>query len=131
VVERVMALLAQRPNLARLVQHETLAGGAHLTSLLRDWIAPVFARAAEVTAAAAGRGRWQPEQIPLLVLALYHVVVGYFGIAPFYQGIEGQDLLARDALERQTRFVVELVERLYAEPHPAAAAATGSSTDEG
>jgi AcrR family transcriptional regulator len=130
VVERVMALLAQRPNLARLVQHETLAGGQHLTPLLRDWIVPVFARAAEVTAAAAGRGRWQPEQIPLLVLALYHVVVGYFGIAPFYRGLEGEDLLARDALARQTRFVVELVERLYAEP-PSAAAAPGSSTQDG
>lgn len=112
VVSRMVEILAERPNLPRLVQHETLAGGQRLTPLLRDWIVPVFARGHEAAEASAGRA-WPKEQIPLLVLAMYQVVVGYFAMAPFYREIGGEDLLAPEALKRQTRFLTELVHRLF------------------
>src|SRR5512145_2065467 len=47
VVERVMALLAQRPDLPRLVVHEALGGGEHLMPLLQKVIGPVLVRAQE------------------------------------------------------------------------------------
>src|SRR5262249_43825544 len=40
VAQRVMAMLAQRPNLPRLVVHEALAGGPHLRPLLQKVVGP-------------------------------------------------------------------------------------------
>ena len=115
VVERVMALLGQRPNLPRLVVHETLSGGQRLTPLLRNWIAPIFARAQEMAEAGPAARRWDAERIPLVVLAMYHVVVGYFAMAPLYRQLNGADLMAPAALERQTEFLKELVATLFPE----------------
>jgi AcrR family transcriptional regulator len=112
IVETMMDLLAQRPSIARLVQHETLSGGQRLTDMLREWITPVFARAQELVESNPAAARWSPEQIPLLVLAMYHVVVGYFTIAPLYHELNGDDLMSPAALERQTRFFGDLVELL-------------------
>ncbi len=113
VIRTVMALLGQRPNLPRLVLHETLSGGRRLTPMLREWIAPTFARSYEIAEASVAPGRWHPEQIPLLVLAIYHVVVGYFTIAPLYRELNGEDLMSREALARQTRFLTEVVAALF------------------
>jgi len=113
LVSDVMAILARRPGLPRLVQHETLAGGHRLTPILRSWIVPAFERAHELVAATPAAGRWSAEQIPLLVLAMYHVVVGYFTFASFYRDLGGDELLGDTALEAQTRFLRELVGRLF------------------
>jgi hypothetical protein len=59
--------------------------------------------------------RWDAERIPLVVLAMYHVVVGYFAMAPLYQQLNGADLMAPAALERQTEFLKELVATLFPE----------------
>lgn len=113
LVTQVMTLLDRRPNLARLVQHETLAGGQRLSPMLREWIGPVFAKS---TQAAMFRGGWRADQLPLLVLAMYNVVVGYFSAASLLGEISGDDLLSRNALERQTRFLLEFVDRVFAQP---------------
>jgi AcrR family transcriptional regulator len=116
LIEAVMALLARRPSLPRLVLHETLAGGQRLTPILSAWIVPVFARAREMIEVRPSARSWRREQIPLLVLALYHVVVGYFSIAPLYQQLNGEDLLSEPARARQTRFLAEMVRRLLGAP---------------
>jgi AcrR family transcriptional regulator len=113
VVERTMALVGLRPELPRLIQHETLSGGRHLTPMLRAWIQRTFARAYEMVEASSGAGRWEPDQFPLLVLAMYHVFVGYFAIAPVYRDLNGQDLLTEQALAKQTRFFGDLVAALF------------------
>jgi hypothetical protein len=108
-----MAILARRPGLPRLVLHETAAGGQRLTPILRSWIVPAFARAHEIVAAGPAAKRWSEEQIPLLVIAMYHVVVGYFTFASLYRDLAGKELLGEEALEAQTRFLRELVGRLF------------------
>jgi len=125
VVERVMALLARRPDLPRLVVHEALGGGQHLRPLLQKVIGPVLVRAQEAVLATPGAERWGRERVPLLVLAAYHMVVGHFAIAPFYREISGQDLLEPAALERQTRFLADVLELLMSAP-PAPADPEGS-----
>lgn len=112
LIQRTMDLLAQRPALARLIQQETLAGGQHLTQMLQVWIAPVFERALQLVESNPAAARWQPEQLPLLVLAMYHVIVGYFTIAPLYHALSGEDLMSAPALARQTEFFGDLVEVL-------------------
>lgn len=117
IIEWIVAVLDARPQLPRLLLRETLAGGNRLTPELRDWIAPIFERAGEAASRGAATTRWQPEQIPQLVLAIYHVVIGYYAIAPFYKQLSGQDLLAEDAHSQQTRFLSDFVETLFS-PDP-------------
>ncbi len=51
---------------------------------------------------------------------MYHVVVGYFTIAPLYRDLNGQDLLTQEALAKQTRFLTDLVANLFSDAgsHP-------------
>jgi len=116
VVARVMALLARRPDLPRLVVHEALGGGQHLRPLLQKVVGPVLVRAQEAVLATPGAERWGRERVPLLVLAAYHMVVGHFAIAPFYRELSGQDLLEPAAIERQTRFLADVLELLLSAP---------------
>lgn len=113
VIEQIMDLLSKRPTLPRLLQHETLTGGQRLTPMLRTAFAPIFTKASEVVAAREDTGRWEPEQIPLLVLAMYHIVAGYFAIAPLYQNLNGVDLMTPEARALQTRFVAQVADALF------------------
>jgi hypothetical protein len=113
VIEEIMELLAQHPTLPRLLQHEALTGGKRLTPMLRTAFAPIFTKAAEVVSAREDIGRWSPEQIPLLVLAMYHIVAGYFAIAPLYQNLNGVDLMTPEARALQTRFVAQVADVLF------------------
>jgi AcrR family transcriptional regulator len=109
LVEKMMAQLAERPKLPRLIQHETLAGGAHLSPMLREWVKPIFASADQMVETGPGASRWEAEQLPLLVIAMYNIVVGYFTIAPLYNELNGKDLLAQEMVARQTRLFSQLV----------------------
>jgi AcrR family transcriptional regulator len=113
IVGQTLELLAQRPNLPRLVLHETLAGGEHLRQLLQSWLGPLLDQAEGLVAAGPAADRWEHEQLPHLVLAMYHIVVGYFAIAPLYRELNGTDLLAPEALQRQTDFVKKLAALLF------------------
>ncbi len=114
VIEQMMRLLARRPQLPRLVGHETLSGGEHLTPMLREWIEPIFARAHRMVEVSPRAARWEPELIPQLVLAIYNVVIGYFAVAPLYREMNGEDLLSEASLERQIRLLREMVGALFA-----------------
>ena len=113
VVERVVELLARHPNLPRLIQHETLSGGERISPALRDWLARAFAHGEEMLAATPAARRWSAERAPHLVLAMYHIVLGHFAIAPLYREIAGLDLLAPESLERQKRFLADVVDALF------------------
>jgi TetR/AcrR family transcriptional regulator len=117
LVEQMMALLSQRPNLPRLVVHETLYGGPHLPRLLQQ-LAPTLERAQKMVEEGPAAARWDAALLPNLMLAMYHMVVGYFAIAPLYRELNGVDLLSEDALERQTQFLRTLVVSLFAEHTP-------------
>ena len=113
LVERVMDLLARHPTLPRLLLHETAAGGPRLTPVLRGWIAPAFARAHALVESTPTARPWPAELVPLLVLAMYHAVVGYFAIAPLYRDLTGADLLAESARSRQTELLRRMVDALF------------------
>jgi hypothetical protein len=83
--------------------------------MLREWIEPVFGRAGEMADAAPGAGRWSADERPLVVIAVYNVLVGYFTFAPLYRQLEGVDLLADPFFARQTRLLGEIVAALFPE----------------
>jgi len=113
LVETMMAQLAQRPKLPRLIQHEMLAGGERLSPMLRAWITPIFEQADQIAEAGPAAQRWEPEQLRLLVLAMYNIMVGYFTIAPLYKELNGVDLLSPAMLAEQTRLFREVVNTLF------------------
>jgi AcrR family transcriptional regulator len=82
VVEPVMRMLAERPHLPRLVLHETLAGGEHLTPMLREWLAPAFARAPEHGEGRGAAPAAAPGHAELRVRGMYHTRVGLLASAP-------------------------------------------------
>lgn len=113
LVETMMAQLAHRPKLPRLIQHEMLAGGERLSPMLRAWITPIFEQADQIAEAGPAALRWEPEQLRLLVLAMYNIMVGYFTIAPLYKELNGVDLLSPSKLAEQTRLFSEVVNTLF------------------
>lgn len=117
LIALVMETVAAHPALPRLIQHETLSGGARLTPMLRDFIVPLLGHGRAMAETSALEAGWERDDVPLLVLAIYHVVVGFFSMAPLYKDLNGTDLLAEEALARQTRFLTQLVERLFT-PRP-------------
>jgi TetR/AcrR family transcriptional regulator len=118
LIERVMKFLADSPNLPRLILHETLAGGERLSEELRAWIGPIFEKANEMAEETGASQSWTREQIPLLVLALYNIVLGYFAIAPFYQQLNGRDLMSEPLRRQQIQIVVDLAETLFPRSSP-------------
>ena len=118
IIEVVMQALGRHPNLPRLLLHETLSGGESLTPMLTEWLGPVLERGQAMARANPAAQRWGEERIPLLVLALYHVVVGYFTTAPLYRRLFGQDLLEPEALARQTDVLHALVRALFSDDPP-------------
>jgi AcrR family transcriptional regulator len=111
--DTVMHVMAAHPRLASLIQHETLTGGEHLTPMLRSWLAPIFARGDELVEVGLGGSRWDRDELSLLVLAMYHIIVGYFTIAPLYEQLNGRDLLSEEMLEKQVRVYGDLVELIF------------------
>jgi TetR/AcrR family transcriptional regulator len=112
LIDAVMAVIAEHPHLSRLLLQETLSGGRRLTPVLRDRIAPIFEKAHQTVRASDPTAEWSDEEIPLLVLALYHVFVGFHAVAPLYRTTVGEDLLAADVRERQARFLTRMADRL-------------------
>lgn len=118
IVGQTLEMLAQRPNLPRLVLHETLAGGRHLRQMLQIWLGPLLAQAQRLVEAGPAASRWNADQLPLLVLAMYHIVVGYFAMAPLYRDLSDTDLLSDEALARQTEFLRKLSALLFGPDEP-------------
>jgi AcrR family transcriptional regulator len=113
LADAMMRVLAERPRLASLIQHETLTGGEHLTPMLHSWMAPIFARGDELVEAGLGDERWDRDELSLLVLAMYHILLGYFTIAPLYAELDGRNLLSEEMLAKQVRVFGDLIDMIF------------------
>jgi TetR/AcrR family transcriptional regulator len=118
LIERVMKFLVDSPNLPRLILHETLAGGERLTPELRAWIGPIFEQANHIAEEAGTSSDRSREQIPLLVVALYNIVLGYFAIAPLYQQLNGRDLMSESLRLQQIEIITDLAKTLFPRSQP-------------
>lgn len=121
VIAAVMAHLAERPHLPRLIQHEILSGGEHLQALIRDWVTPLLGDAAEQLARDP-RSPWSADERPLAVAAWMQLVLGHFALAPLIRGALPDDPLSGAGIARQTRFLQKLSRLLLQSPEPPAPA---------
>jgi AcrR family transcriptional regulator len=108
----LLARLARRPHLARLIVHEALAGGENLRRIARDWLRPLYSRALATFQESPTTRDWEEDELPLLLMSFHHLVLGYFAAAPMLREVMGEDPLSPEAMERQSRFMRKIVRLL-------------------
>lgn len=111
VIDALMSHLASTPHLPRLIHHEAITGGTHLTRLSRVWIRPLVQQALAMLKHNPSKG-WDEEDYPQLIAAFMHLVFGHFAMAPLLTEVFDEDALSEAALVRQTRFLREATRRL-------------------
>jgi AcrR family transcriptional regulator len=103
----VVGHLAKRPNVARLIYHEAVTGGAHLVPLARTWIQPMMARALDAMKREVA-SPWDEADYRRVVAMWVQLIVGHFAVAPLVEELIGEDPLAPETVERQTAFLRKL-----------------------
>lgn len=111
VLRRVMAHLARRPHLPRLIHHEAVAGGSHLARLARDWVRPLMAHGLDQLKR-EGDPYWEPDELPLVIAGWIHLVLGHFALAPLFREVFDEDPLSPATIERQTAVLRKFARRL-------------------
>ena len=115
LIEATMAALAQRPDAARLLHYEILAGGERMNELVRGWVESMFGKGMEVLEKTPGGGGWSPEELPRLVFAFAMLFTGYFSMAPAFGGVLGEDPLTERSVARQTDFMRRLWSKIWSD----------------
>jgi AcrR family transcriptional regulator len=113
MLDSIMDHFASHPNIAKLIQHESLTGGDSLSHIVHGWLRPIV-----VQGLAAMRESpqtvWSDEEQPLAVAAWIHVILGHFAMAPLLHELFDVDPLAPDQLEKQKRFLRRFAELMMA-----------------
>lgn len=104
ILDGIMDHLAEHPNLAKLIQHESLLGGASLSQIVDGWLRPIVAGGQAAMASNPG-SVWTEDERPLAVAAWIHVILGHFAAAPLLRELFDFDPLAPEQIERQKRFL--------------------------
>jgi len=103
-LDRIVDHLAAHPDIAKLIQHESLMGGASLSRIVHGWLRPIVS--AGLGAMKNNRESvWSEEERPLAVAAWIHVIVGHFASAALLEELFQVDPLSPEQLERQKRFL--------------------------
>ncbi len=110
--EEFMRRMAERPQLPRLLLHESLTGGENLRRLTHNWLAPLFARALVTVRHSRTLRKWQEDELPLLLMAFHHLILGHFALTSLMQEVSGEDPLSPAAAERHVRFMRRVVQLL-------------------
>jgi len=112
IADTLVAHLAQRPQVPRLMLHESLAGGEHIQRLARDWLRPLYAQALKTVQKSRTMRGWDEAELPLLLMTFHHLLVGHFAVAPMLQEVLDMDPLSPEAVERQRQFVRKVAQLL-------------------
>lgn len=115
-LESVVRQYYANPNLARLVQHATLAGGNEMRRLMTQWFDPVFERAATLTQRTPFVSGSDPRQVVYVVMAFHNMMSGYVTMAPLHEKLLGEDPLSAAARERHLEFMKGIARVLWNAP---------------
>jgi TetR/AcrR family transcriptional regulator len=126
----LLAGLARRPHMARLIVHEALAGGENLRRIARDWLRPLYSRALATFQESPTTRDWEQDELPLLLMSFHHLVLGYFAAAPMLREVMHEDPLSPEAMERQSRFMRKIVRLLVLDARSGASRNDRTRADE-
>ena len=102
-LDQIMDHLAHHPNIAKLIQHESLTGGPSLRHIVHGWIGPIVESG--MGAMSSRLTVWNEDERPMAVAAWIHVILGHFAMAPLFRELFGADPLAPEQIELQKRFL--------------------------
>lgn len=108
LIESMMTVLAERPDAARLLHYEILAGGDRMNELVRGWLESLYGKGMEALEKSPQEGRWSREELPRLLFAFGMLFTGYFSMAPAFAAVFGEDPLTDGAVARQKDFLRKL-----------------------
>ena len=109
VLDRIVDHFAHRPDIAKLIQHESLTGGASLSHIAHGWLRPIVA--AGLSAMEKSQDSvWSEEERTLAISAWIQVILGHFALAPLHQALFDVDPLSPEQLDRQKRFLRRFAE---------------------
>ncbi len=111
------AMLAARPNFARLLQFECLQGGERVKPLLQGWVKESLDKG-EITLRGSGEGKhWRPQDLHLLMFYTFAMMLGYFTLQPLYELYADEAAMTPDSIARQQDFLSRLWQQIwYREP---------------
>jgi AcrR family transcriptional regulator len=112
---RDIAFHARNPQLARILQYATLAGGAQLELLLERWYRPFFERALLLAPEKNAIVQKNPALLPWVVSGFHSLILGYATMAPLHRELLGIDPFSAEGVARQSEFVRELLALLNRE----------------
>lgn len=104
ILDAIMDHLAAHPDLARLIQHESLIGGASLSRVAQGWLRPIVDQGMQALERNPD-SVWSAEEQPFAVAAWIHIILGHFATAPLLRELFDFDPLAAPEIERQKRFL--------------------------
>ena len=104
VLDAIMDHFANHPNVAKLIQHESLIGGASLSRIVQGWLRPIVAEGMSAMKRNPN-SVWSTEEQPLALAAWLHIILGHFAMAPLLRELFDVDPLSKDQLDRQKRFL--------------------------
>ncbi|MBW1886096.1 MAG: helix-turn-helix transcriptional regulator [Deltaproteobacteria bacterium] len=104
ILDQIVDHLAARPDIAKLIQHESLTGGASLSQIVDGWLRPIVS-AGLIAMGNNPESIWSEEERPLAVAAWIHVILGHFALAPLLEELFEVDPLSPEQLDRQKRFL--------------------------
>lgn len=111
-IDMIVEHFAARPMFARLLHQEALAGGDNIARLAGRWLGPIYEQGLEALRTSPVLEGWSPDDLPLLVMALHNLVLGYFSMAALHGKLLGIDPLSDAAVERQKAFLRRATRRL-------------------
>ena len=106
-IQTVMGELSSKPNIARLVQHATLAQDETLTLLSERWYRKFFAFLSD--SASNPDNEWINAST---AIAFHCMILGYVTLAPLHQSIFGVDPLKPEQLNAQFQLQQDMVDGL-------------------
>jgi AcrR family transcriptional regulator len=110
---------AAHPAIVHLFQHAMLLGSDHMHPLMRDRLVhPSSAGRSHLRHLYVDPDRFDEESIPLLQLAMFNFVCGYFTAAPLHQLLTGRDPRSESALSQQRAFLRRDEQALMNVPSP-------------
>ena len=104
LLDGIVDHLAAHPSIAKLIQHESLMGGASLSQIVDGWLRPIVS-AGLVAMERSHESVWTEEERPLAIAAWIHVIVGHFASAPLLEELFEVDPLSADQIAQQKRFL--------------------------
>jgi AcrR family transcriptional regulator len=104
LLDRVVDHLGAHPNIAKLIQHESLTGGPNLAQMVEAWIRPITSAGLEAFGQSP-KSVWTEAEQPLALEAWIHVILGHFAQAALHEVLFGVDPLSPAELERKKKFL--------------------------